>query len=81
MLDSERNPNPFKNAFSDIEYQEPNEDELKASQEIVDKYNKDRSEEEKAWFIKAEEDLLRQLINDYQLEEFIGGIFYLFNLN
>ena len=34
---------------------------------------KEQEEEEREWFIKQEEDLLRQLINDYKVEEFIGG--------
>ena len=58
-----------------MEFQEINEEEIKASQEIADKYMKEQADEEREWFLKAEEDLLRQLINDWQLEEFIGGKF------
>lgn len=33
----------------------------------------EQEKEEKEWFIKQEEDLLKQLINDFQVEEFVGG--------
>lgn len=61
------------NAFNDFEYREPNEEEIKASQEFADKYMRDQEEEEKEWFIKQEEDLLKQLIKDFQVEEFVAG--------
>jgi hypothetical protein len=33
----------------------------------------EQEQEEREWFIKQEEDLLRQLMRDFQVEEFIGG--------
>lgn len=34
---------------------------------------KEQEEEEKKWFIQQEQDLLKQIISDFQVEEFIGG--------
>lgn len=73
-IGTKRTANPFMNAFNDYEYREPNEEEIKASQEFADKYMKDQEEEEKEWFIKQEEDLLKQLIKDFQVEEFVAGM-------
>lgn len=61
------------NAFNDFDYREPTEEEILASQEMADKYMHDQEEEERQWFIKQEEDLLRQLIKDFQVEEFVAG--------
>mmetsp|Transcript_32806 Transcript_32806/g.37542 ORF Transcript_32806/g.37542 Transcript_32806/m.37542 type:complete len:130 (+) Transcript_32806:847-1236(+) len=33
---------------------------------------KEQEEEEKKWFIQQEQDLLKQIISDFQVEEFIG---------
>jgi len=71
---AERTNNPFKNAFNNFEYQEPNEEEIKASQEMADKYMKEFEEEEKEWFIKQEQDLLKQLMDDFHLEEYLGEL-------
>jgi type IV secretory pathway TraG/TraD family ATPase VirD4 len=68
-----RTNNPFSNAFNDLEYIEPSEEEVQASQEIADKYMEEQEKEEQEWFIQQEKALLKQLINDYKVEEFIGG--------
>ena len=60
------------NAFHDFEYIEPDEEEVKHSQQIADEYLEEQSKEEQEWFIKQEEELLKQLIRDCQVEEFIG---------
>ena len=69
----ERSNNPFTDAFHDFEYQEPDDEEFKASTELANKYMQEQEEEERQWFIKQEQDLLKQLINDFQVEDFIAG--------
>jgi hypothetical protein len=69
----ERSNNPFTDAFHEFEYQEPNDEEFKASTELANKYMQEQEEEERQWFIKQEQDLLKQLINDFQVEDFIAG--------
>lgn len=59
-----RSKNPFSNAFHDFEYIEPDEEQIKISEEIFNKYLLDQEQEEKEWFIKQEQELLKQLIQD-----------------
>lgn len=73
FIGAERTNNPFSNAFHNFEYQEPTEEEFLVSKEVADKYMHEQEQEEREWFIKQEEDLLRQLMRDFQVEEFIGG--------
>ena len=73
FIGTERTNNPFTNAFNNYSYREPTEEELKESQRIADQYMKDQEKDENEWFIEQEQELLKQLVKDCQLEEFLGG--------
>lgn len=67
-------------AFHNYEYLEPTKEEVEASAEIADKYLEESNKEEQEWFIKQEQELLKQLMNDFQLEEFVGSTAYIINI-
>lgn len=68
-----RTNNPFMDAFNNFSYQEPSEEELKDSKKIADLYMEKQEKEESEWFIEQEKKLLQQLIDDCQLDEYLGG--------
>lgn len=68
-----RTHNPFMDAFNNFSYREPSEEELKESKRIADSYMELQEKEEKEWFVEQEQQLLQQLIDDCQLEEYLGG--------